>query len=86
VSTVLRALDESESVGPDGVSPRVRKHCAKELDCPLAHLFQKVEKAADFPDSWKVTPVYKKGDATDPPKKRLVSVLPTLATTFERVL
>jgi hypothetical protein len=89
VSKVLRALDESKSVGPDGVSPRVLKHCAKELDGPLARLFQKVERAAVFPDSWKVarvTPVYKKGDATDPKNYRPVSVLPTLATTFERVL
>ncbi|CAM9944976.1 unnamed protein product, partial [Heterosigma akashiwo] len=42
-----------------------------------------------FPDSWKVarvTPVYKKGDATDPKNYRPVSVLPTLAATFERVL
>ncbi|CAN0142747.1 unnamed protein product, partial [Heterosigma akashiwo] len=51
-----------KSVGPDGVSPRVLKHCAKGLDGPLARLFQKVERAADFPDSWKVawvTPVQK---------------------------
>ena len=59
------------------------------LDGPLARLFQKVERAAVFPDSWKVarvTPVYKKGDATDPKNYRPVSVLPTLATTFEPVL
>ncbi|CAN0099719.1 unnamed protein product, partial [Heterosigma akashiwo] len=65
------------------------KHCAKELGGPLARLFQKVERAADFPDSWKVarvTLVYKKGDATDPKNYRPVSVLPTLATIFERVL
>ncbi|CAN0002809.1 unnamed protein product, partial [Heterosigma akashiwo] len=89
VFKVLRALDESKSVGLDGVSPRVLKHCAKDLDGPLARLFQKVERAADFPDSWKVTrvtPVYKKGDATDPKNYRPVSVLPTLGTTFERVL
>ena len=49
VSKVLRALVESKSVGPDGVSPRVLKHCAKELDGPLARLFQKVEKGGSFP-------------------------------------
>ncbi|CAN0018010.1 unnamed protein product, partial [Heterosigma akashiwo] len=85
----LRALDESKSIGPDGVGPRVLKHCAKELDGPLARLLQKVERAADFQGSWevaRVTPLYKKGDATDPKNYRPVSVLPTLATTFERVL
>ena len=52
----------------------------KELARPLTDLFQKVTRAAEFPKSWKVakvTPVYKKDS---------VSVLPTLATTFERVL
>ena len=39
MSKVLRALDESKSVGPDGVSPRALKHGAKELDGPLARLF-----------------------------------------------
>ncbi|CAN0095781.1 unnamed protein product, partial [Heterosigma akashiwo] len=77
----LRALDESKSVGPDGVSPRVLKHCAKELDGPMARLFQKVERAIDSPDSWKVarvTLVYKKGDATDSKNHWPVSVLPNL--------
>ena len=34
----------------------------------------------------RVTPVYKKGDATDPKNYWPVSVLLTLATTFERVV
>jgi hypothetical protein len=86
---VLRSLNELKSVGPDGVSPRLLKHCAKELARPLTDLFQKVTRAAEFPKSWKVarvTPVYKKNKVTDPQNYRPISVLPTLATTFERVL
>ena len=78
-----------KSVGPDGVSPRVLKHCAGQLVPPLTRLFQKIGKAAEFPTSWKVarvTPVYKKEDASVPKNYRPFSVLPTLATTFERVL
>jgi len=90
VAKVLRSLkDELKSVGPNGVSPRLLKHCAKELARPLADLFQKVTRAAEFPKSWKVarvTPVYKKNKVTDPQNYRPVSVLPTLATTFESVL
>ena len=58
---VLRSLNELKSVGPGGVSPRLLKHCAKELARPLTDLFQKVTRAAEFPKSWKVarvTPVY----------------------------
>jgi len=85
----FRSLNELKSVGPDGVSPRLLKHCAKELARPLTDLFQKVTRAAEFPKSWKVarvTPVYKKNKVTDPQNYRPISVLPTLATTFERVL
>ncbi|CAM9736729.1 unnamed protein product, partial [Heterosigma akashiwo] len=71
------------------VSPRVLKHCARQLACLLTRLFQKVGKSGEFPRSWKVarvTPVYKKKDASLPENYRPISVLPTLATTFERVL
>lgn len=42
------ALSKSwlQLVGPDGVSPHLLKHCAKELACPLAHLFQKKKEVA----------------------------------------
>ncbi|CAM9758266.1 unnamed protein product, partial [Heterosigma akashiwo] len=85
----LRSLNEPKSVGPDGVSPRLLKHCAKELARSLTDLFQKVTRAAEFPKSWKVarvTPVHKKDRVTDPRNYRPVSVIPTLATTFERIL
>jgi hypothetical protein len=89
VTRVLFSLDELKASGPDGVSPRLLKHCAGELARPLTNLFQKVAKAAEFPKSWKVarvTPVYKKVKVTEPQNYRPVSVLPTLATTFERVV
>ncbi|CAM9781831.1 unnamed protein product, partial [Heterosigma akashiwo] len=89
VSKVLQLLDVRKSVGPDGVSPRVLKHCARQLARPLTRLFQKVGIPGVFPRSWKVarvTPVYKKKDASLPENYRPISVLPTLATTFERVL
>ena len=56
---------------------------------PLTDLFQKVTRAAEFRKSWKVarvTPVYKKDKVTDPQNYQPVSLLPTLATTFDRVL
>ncbi|CAN0013297.1 unnamed protein product, partial [Heterosigma akashiwo] len=87
VFKVLQSLDVRKSVGPAGVSPRVLKHCARQLAHPLTRLFQKVGKSGEFPRSWKVarvTPVYKKKDASLPENYRPISVLPTLATTFER--
>ena len=57
VAKVLRSLNELKSVGPDGVSPRLLKHCAKELVRQLTDLFQKVTRAAEFLKSWKVARV-----------------------------
>ncbi|CAM9947100.1 unnamed protein product, partial [Heterosigma akashiwo] len=81
-------LNGLKSVGPDdGVSPRLLKHCAKELACPLTDLFQKVTRAAEFPkEGGKGHTCLQKDKVTDPQNYRPVSVLPTLATTFERVL
>ena len=39
VSKVLQSLDVRKSVGPVGVSPRVLKHCARQLARPLTRLF-----------------------------------------------
>ena len=64
---MLRSLDINKSVGPDGVSPQVLKHCASQLVGPLTRLFHMISKAAEFPTSWKVarvTPVYKNEDAS----------------------
>ncbi|CAM9932543.1 unnamed protein product, partial [Heterosigma akashiwo] len=83
------SLDARKSVGLDVVSPQVLKHCAQQLARPFTRLFQKVGKSGEFPSSWKVarvTSVYKKKDARDPENYRPILVLPTLATTFERVL
>ncbi|CAM9912894.1 unnamed protein product, partial [Heterosigma akashiwo] len=65
------------------------EEASRQLARPLTRLFQKVGKSGEFPRSWKVarvTPVYKKKDASLPENYRPISVLPTLATTFERVL
>ena len=58
-------------VSSDGVSLRVLKHCAWQLARRLTRLFHPC--------------LYKKKDASIPENYRTISVLLTLATTFERV-
>ncbi|CAM9960188.1 unnamed protein product, partial [Heterosigma akashiwo] len=63
-----------KSVGPDGVSQRVLKHCTRQLARPLTRLFSESGQIW----SWKVarvTPVYKKKDASLPENYRPISVL-----------
>ena len=90
VRHVLCGLDVTKAVGPDGVSPRLLKNCCLELCHPLFLLFRRVSSEAIIPASWKIariTPVYKRrGSVTHPSFYRPISVLPTLALLFERVI
>ena len=57
VQQVLEKLDESKSVGLDGVSPRVLKQCATVLSVPLTRLFQMIARSRIYPQTWKVARV-----------------------------
>ena len=83
VQRILENLDESKSVGLDGVSPRVLKQCAAVLSMLLTRLFQTIVRSGVFQKAWKlarVTPTHKRGSTTSPSNYRPISVLPTLAT------
>jgi hypothetical protein len=90
VKRVLKKLDVNKSIGDDMISPRLLKECCEEVAPLLTKLFQKICRHASIPCSWKcsrTTSVYKqKGSRSAPASYRPVSVMPTLSTTFERVL
>ena len=90
VRTVMKNLDVNKAVGPDYISPRTLQSCYLELSHPLTMLFCHICKSGVFPASWRVDriiPVFKsKGSAADPSFYRPVSVMPTLALLFERVI
>ena len=87
VQQVLEKLDESKSVGLDGVSPRVLKQCATVLSCSAPDTTVCKE--------WDLPTIMEGRKSDTYPQKRAfyftlqllaISVLPTLSTTFERVL
>ena len=61
-----------------------------ELSHPITMLFRRICRSGTFPTLWKVanvTPVFKnKGSVSDPLFYHPVSVMPTLALLFERVI
>ncbi|XP_045113326.1 uncharacterized protein LOC123505739 [Portunus trituberculatus] len=70
VERLLGALDESKATGPDDVSPRLLKHCARELTAPLTTVFTTCLKENKWPSVWKearVVPVNKKTRSQSPP-------------------
>ena len=69
VLKLLQALNISKAVGQDSIRPRVLKELSSELAPIFTLLFQASLHQQSIPDIWKhanVTPIYKKGDNTNP--------------------
>ena len=65
----------SKAAGPDGIRPRVLKELSSELVLILTLLFKASLHQQSLPDIWKhsnVSPIYKKGDKTNPSNYRPV--------------
>ena len=64
VGDLLRHLDVSKSMGPDGIHPRVLRELAEELAKPLSIIYRQSWLSGEVSVDWRlanVTPVYKKG-------------------------
>ncbi|XP_045137177.1 uncharacterized protein LOC123519737 [Portunus trituberculatus] len=86
VEKALGQLDAGKATGPDGISPRVLKQCARELSVPLAAIFSACLAEKKWPASWKeayVVPVHKKGSKSDPRHYRPISLLSVMGKVFE---
>ena len=77
VLKLLQALNISKAVGPDGIRPRVLKELSSELVPIFTLLFQVSLYQQSIRHIWKhanVTPIYKKGNKTNPSNYRPVSL------------
>ena len=89
VHSKLKALKVDKSPGPDELHPRVLQELADQLAVPIALLFSSSITTGEVPRQWKiatVTPIYKKGDKTDPANYRPVSLTSVLCKLLERIL
>ena len=89
VSDQLGALDISKAHGPDGVGPRLLKTIKSEIAPSMLKLFKASLAQQCVPQLWKranVTPIYKKGDKSDPSNKRPISLLNTTGKILEKII
>lgn len=89
VLSKLLTLRIDKSPGPDGIHPRVLKELAETLATPLFILFEASIEQGIVPNQWKmarVTPIYKKGNKSDPVNYRPVSLTSVISKIFERIL
>ncbi len=89
VERLLSEVEVGKATGPDNVSPRVLKNCAKELSGPLTTVFQTCLRENKWPSTWKearVVPVHKKSLRSEPSNYRPISLLSVVGKVLERLV
>ena len=89
VYNLLSKSDIHKSQGPDNIHPHFLKETASELAPMLTHLFQQSLDSGVLPNDWKkayVTPIYEKGDKTNPANYRPISLTSVVCKVMEHIL
>ena len=90
VYVVLRKLNQWEASGVDDISNYLLKLCAKYIDVPLSHFFNRSLRSGCFPAPWKqarIQPVFKhKGDRSSPGSYRPIALLCSVSKVFESLV
>lgn len=85
----LGSLRGSHAVGPDGYSATFYKEIKNEICAPLAEIFALSLKSGKLPDIWKtarVTPIFKKGDASNPSNYRPIALTCVPCKVMEKII
>ena len=83
------ALKNKKSVGCDGISSYILKICGFEIVKSITYIINKSICEGKVPERWKVakiTPLFKKGDKSNPDHYRPISLLPCVSKVLERVI
>ena len=89
VEKLLKDLKPQKAPGPDGVTPRVLKECASSIAPILTVIYQKSLTSGELPDDWlraNVTPLFKKGNRSEPGNYRPVSLTSIPCKLLEHII
>ena len=85
----LTQLQEDSGTGPDLLSTRILKNCAKSLIRPITMLAREIMRTGEWPNLWKnhwVYPLHKKKSKSERDNYRGVHLTSQLSKVTERVL
>ena len=89
MTSLLKKLLNGKATGIDGITNRALKDSAELIAPSLTDFFNFLISTKTYPDDFKiakVAPVFKKGDKADLNNYRPISVLPTAARVFEKLI
>ena len=89
VAGKLEKLNKFKGSGPDNMHPHLLKETAIPISIPLSMIFQESLRSGETPSDWRsanVTPIFKKGDRTDPANYRPVSLTSQVCKVLESIV
>ena len=89
VEKILQQLDPKKAPGLDQLHPRILKETAKVIAHPITLIFRKSQAAGILPTQWlmaAITPIFKKGNRSDPSNYRPVSLTCILCKIMEKLV
>ena len=89
VRKLLAKINERKAAGLDNIPSRLLKMAGNIIAPSLTQIFIKSINTGIFPTEWKlarVTPIVKKDKRDDPNNYRPISVIPTVAKIFEKII
>ena len=89
IENIISALDSQKSTGPDEIHIRVLKSAPKQFSKALGIIFRRSIENAEVPMDWKkanITPLYKKGNKSDPNNYRGISLTSIVCKILEKMI
>ena len=89
VEKLLNDLNIQKAPGPDGLIPKVLKECASSVAPVLTIIYRKSISTGQLPEDWltaNVTPLFKKGNRSDPSNYRPVSLTSIPCKLLEHII
>ncbi|KFO93485.1 hypothetical protein N320_10085, partial [Buceros rhinoceros silvestris] len=89
VNELLHQLDVHNSMGPDGIHPRILRELMELLTKPLSIIYQQSWLTGEVPIDWRLanmTAIYKKGWKEDPGNYRPVSLTSVPGKVMEQII